>query len=250
MLTGNMLNYSNLSILQLNNNQLSGTISDCSNSPQLQTLLLQNNDFSAPLPNFSPLSALETLYIYGNQLTFEGLEMNAVAGFTDFDYAPQDSIELLRAGDILYVANIGGTLSNLTYNWYLNDTLVASNIGENSYDMQESGYYRCEITNLVTPQLTLSTEQSLSPLVGINAFSMPLVATIYPSLSTGIIHIQAAPIQSAALRLNVFSMTGDLVHQDQNPYTQTLNLSHLPKGVYLVEINDSMHRLVKKVVLQ
>ncbi len=57
--------------LLLSSNQLSGSIPNFSNLPNLQELYLYNNQLSGSIPNFSNLTKLEYLWLSENQLSGE-----------------------------------------------------------------------------------------------------------------------------------------------------------------------------------
>ncbi len=70
-LTGSLAdwNLSALNSLRLNNNQLTGSIPDFSNLPNLEFLSLHVNQLTGNIPNFSNLSNLEFLDLSSNQLS-------------------------------------------------------------------------------------------------------------------------------------------------------------------------------------
>jgi len=71
-LTGSIPNFSNLPNLKelsLYSNQLSGSIPNFSNLPNLQYLWLGSNQLTGSIPNFSNLPNLTWLYLGNNQLT-------------------------------------------------------------------------------------------------------------------------------------------------------------------------------------
>ena len=71
-LTGTISDFSalpNLEVLWLYKNQLTGTIPDFSTLPKLKELWFHKNQLTGTIPNFSALSNLETLYLHDNQLT-------------------------------------------------------------------------------------------------------------------------------------------------------------------------------------
>jgi len=65
----NLLNLPNLETLQLPNNQLTGTIPNFTNLPKLLQLALSDNQLTGTIPNFSNLPNLDNLYLSNNQLS-------------------------------------------------------------------------------------------------------------------------------------------------------------------------------------
>jgi len=87
----------NLSILALDDNQLSGAVpASFSQLLNLQLLALQNNQLEDFLPDLSELTALRTVGLANNRFTFEDLEplagLIAADPSVNVSYSPQDSI--------------------------------------------------------------------------------------------------------------------------------------------------------------
>lgn len=76
---------------------------------------------------------------------------------------------------------------------------------------------------------------------------------IYPTLATSTLHIESIEQESAqTMEISIINQTGQVVMQqslDRSP-RQTIDVSQLQAGLYLVRINDGSHFYIKKFVKQ
>ncbi len=151
----------NMFVLLLSRNQLSGAVPpELANLTSLSSLWLDNNNLSGRVPSeLTNLPSLIRITLENNMFTFEGLEAFPSSGINIQSYAPQDSIPTTVTGDILSV-DAGGTVANNTYNWYQNNTLIETIVGNNTFSPTASGAYRCEISNSIVT-ITSNPPQNL-----------------------------------------------------------------------------------------
>ncbi|MCA1762288.1 MAG: T9SS type A sorting domain-containing protein [Cryomorphaceae bacterium] len=76
-----------------------------------------------------------------------------------------------------------------------------------------------------------------------------IALNVFPNPSTGNITLES---ESPLKRISVFDAVGRLVFREsiQNKTNQQLNLSHLPKGLYLLQISGQEFEKTEKVVLE
>jgi len=170
-------NLTNIHLIDLYRNKLSGSIpSSLGNLTSLQTLILYTNQLSGSIPaSLGNLTNLTTLSIYGNKLTFNGMELIAQK-FPTAVYTPQASI-LLHFSDSTLSVSAGGTLANNTYNWYLNGGLVATKVGDSTYNITTNGRYNVEVTNAIATLLTLYSDTIAIANLPIKAINLQAKAT-------------------------------------------------------------------------
>ena len=162
-------NLTDLPILfDFSDNQLSGSIPSSyvnlsGSSPSF--LLLARNQLSGSIPQFGGFWP-PNLDISFNNFTFATIEPYAITGpgnwgiATLFDSAEAD-LPLIRNGNTLSIA-AGGTLSNNTYTWYRNDTVVATITGDSTFTMSGPGTYSVSVTDTAIPHLTLYSIQNIN----------------------------------------------------------------------------------------
>jgi len=138
------------------NNQLKGNIPQSIGSlASLYTLRLQHNQLSGPVPaSIMSLNSYTYVSLEYNSLTFSGLELYYPYVSPIKTYSPQTDIPLIIDGNTYSVA-AGGKQSNNTYNWYKNDTLVATKFGDSTFAVKSSGAYSVQVTNSSVLNLTL-----------------------------------------------------------------------------------------------
>jgi len=157
-------NLVNLQMFGVEINKLSGDLPDfLGNILGLTDLYLDDNQFTGQIPssfrNFFGLMKLLTLE--NNKFTFAGMESVAhTFGDAIARYSPQAAIPIIKNGNIFSVS-AGGTLSNNTYSWYKNDTLIARNTGDSTLTVTSpSDYYYVTVSNSIATQLTLNSIDS------------------------------------------------------------------------------------------
>ncbi|HEV3412202.1 MAG TPA: T9SS type A sorting domain-containing protein [Puia sp.] len=150
--------------IDLSNNRLSGALpASLTNLPGEYTvsLFFSHNQLSGTIPNFQQTFLfLDLTY---NDFTFATLEPYKTSSVWHQNNGLLDSVEadlpLILNGNTLSIA-AGGTLSNNTYTWYKNGTVVATNTGDSTYTMTGSGTYGVSVTNSTVPTLTLYSIQN------------------------------------------------------------------------------------------
>jgi len=156
-------NLSNLVYLFLDNNQLSSSIP--ASMGKLWNLFqtgLSNNQLSGRIPGSFRNIGRRQRYIAGidmnnNRFTFAGMERIVQTFSSDLGYAPQANILIHQSDNVLSVY-AGGTLSNNTYKWFRDRTLIATITGDSVFHPSQSGHYFAAVTNSICTQLTLHTD--------------------------------------------------------------------------------------------
>lgn len=112
------------------------------------------------IPDLSAIPVSASILIYDNSFTFDGIETNA--GCLD-SYFGQKNIPIKEESGILSVV-AGGTVANNTYKWYMNNKLVATNVGSENYTITGAGTYKVIVTNGIATNLALTSESYETPL--------------------------------------------------------------------------------------
>lgn len=150
-------NLTNLQILGLSSNQLSSLPASFGNLSNLNVLNLNANQLSSVPVSFSNLTNLYFLDLSNNKFTFAGLEaLVQHQNIVEYYYAPQDTVELVRNGNIL-VAAVGGTPKNNTFYWYRDNKLEIITVADSTLTPLRAGLYRVEVRNSIATQLTLNS---------------------------------------------------------------------------------------------
>ncbi|MEP6724194.1 MAG: T9SS type A sorting domain-containing protein [Bacteroidota bacterium] len=141
-------------VLDFHQNQLTGNVpASMANLTNIGAIDLSDNQLNGTLP-----AALQNLpssiffRVEKNRFTFNGLEylFTQMSSNQYFLYCnPQADIPINRTNNLISVS-AGGTISNNTYKWYRNNTLVATITGDSTYSTGGvPGNYSVEITNSV-----------------------------------------------------------------------------------------------------
>ncbi len=147
--------------LFLDNNNLSGNLSLQLNTfDQLTYFYIQNNKFSGTIPSDWGKNVSGGLILYANDnfFTFDGTETIAKGFNVYFIYSPQGIITLHNAASNKLSVSAGGTLSNNTYHWYKDGSLIANIIGDSTFTVSQTGNYYVAVTNSIATKLTLYSD--------------------------------------------------------------------------------------------
>lgn len=151
--------------VNFSNNKLTGEISSFKNSDLLESILLSNNNFTS-CPKLSGKPKLNYILLNGNQLDFQQLDKNRslLGGPETYAYQrwnTKDSLIYLSSGDSIIIDLGKEKSSNNQYTWFLDGVeLDAPNepfIEIKEIEAEQSGKYKCEITNRHYPDMVLRT---------------------------------------------------------------------------------------------
>ena len=176
-------NLNQLTVLSLAGNQLTGTIpSGISYLNQLINLDLSNNQLSGSIPNsFNTLTLLTNLDISNNSFSFSGMNYITKMNWLYSNiYYPQALVKLDKSATLLSVT-VGGTLSNNTYKWYNDASLVYTKKGDSTFVPSAFGSYHLAATNSLAPKLTLYSDTltfSLLPLTWVSFEAKEIAGTV------------------------------------------------------------------------
>ena len=146
--------------LQLQHNEFSGVIpSELKQLDSLRWGFLHDNQFSGPLPDWTGLTRLQSAHIQANQFLFADLLPNAaLSRLNDFNYAPQDTIDIqLACTNSGYAFTTSDKAEGNEYTWYRNGQSIpgAESDTLRVFSASERDVYQVTITNSDLPRLTL-----------------------------------------------------------------------------------------------
>jgi len=155
----------NLKIIDMEDNYFSDSIpSAIGNMANLTFLDLSQNYLSGPIPvSINRMDSLKEINIYLNRYTFKEIAPfisdYIAAGKTYLVYySPQLNIPIHRFNNKIAVS-AGGDLSDDTFKWYKDSALVATIIGDSTYEPTETGRYYVAVTNSIATDLTLYSDE-------------------------------------------------------------------------------------------
>lgn len=259
------------------------------NCNQLQTLYLSNNNLNGEIPNellgvgsyvsldfsnnhltgippWTPVwLMLNDLAIGGNCMTFEDLEPHFV-GYMWYNYYPQDSMQtiidtLLPKGSNynIYSGSLG---EYTTYYWHHNgvympgtentDTLKLINISE-----ENEGVYTCNAQSSKCkepngmPMVLFRRPVTIGITVGIEDMPSSNKLIVYPNPCTDYLKIETTvQIFDGTLCLaNIYGRVIKKVPWVNGTTKQIVSLDELPKGVYILALQDKKYFFMQKIVI-
>ncbi len=140
-------NLTDLRTFQMRETNISGSLpASLNNLDSLTYVDMARNNLTGNIPaGLSTFNNLTNFYCHYNQFTFDSFDGLSIP--PSFYYAPQDSIPLILNGNDTLSVNAGGNLTDNTYKWYKNGSLVDNITGNPTYIVTEPGTYSCEVTN-------------------------------------------------------------------------------------------------------
>ena len=266
-------NFNHLVQIELNDNQFSGGIGTLFTNPErmLVRVDISNNNFSGPIlpePSKSDYGVLlgftgESAIIHGNKFVFTdfsnfqgALEIGSDADKT-LVYAPQKpttedkTMELGNGKSVTLDATLEdpdnwkqGAASFIPnkYQWYKDGKAIA---GANeatytiaSYSANDNGVYHCQITNIIAPNLKLTTgKTTIKHDTSVAEVTKPALQI---TRGAATLHINGA--QEAAL----YTMEGACIARTEGA---TLSIEGVAPGCYLIIVTvDNVRHTVKYIL--
>jgi hypothetical protein len=227
-----------------------GNIGQEANKPV--KLFISGNNLSGSIPNsIGKLPLGSQLHFSYNEFTFAGMELVAEK-FSDAKYAPQELIAVHQNGNTLSVS-AGGTLSNNTYTWFRNGSIVSTITGDSVFHPTQSGEYRARVTNSIATELILfskliyyeapnesnitSVENTLPQVTKRDFFE------IYPNPAKVFLYVQTNYTTSVSL----LDQSGKILLTATINGKSALNISNLSSGLYYLKNNNT--QAVQEVVI-
>jgi Leucine-rich repeat (LRR) protein len=251
-------NLNSLEEIHLNNNQLTSLPSELSNLSNLKTVYFQDNELSGKVPDLSGITSLQTLYLSSNKFQFGDFEdeFTDYQNLTTFIYSPQAKVGVeeeksFGTSGFTLEAEVNGL--NNEYQWYKNGSKITDAINKtleiSEASAADNGYYFCYVTNTVVTSLTIQTENvtltydaSLS--IDNNEFSKAI--KLFPNPVNDILQIRNSN-NVAINKIEIFNTLGKRVQVLNEPKI-FINVSSLPKGIYLMNIISEKGVTTKRIV--
>jgi len=166
-------NVTNLSIIEIQGNNIEGSVPEFTNLSNLEWLILSGNKLDGHVPDFSHLPNLSILRLQNNSLIFEDIITHSLSNelFIEantpgyYDYAPQSYIGTQQTVTLNAGANytidlmVDDTVNSNIYQWYKDGSIYATTtvneLSFNNLQLSDAGVYTCQITNPISPDLTL-----------------------------------------------------------------------------------------------
>ena len=162
--------------IMLDHNKLTGNIpSTLGNLTAISSKYLSDNQLSGPVSaSLLNLASYATVTLENNYLTFDGIEDIRKSNSTiNFIYSPQLNIPINYTPQGAFgklSVHAGGTLSNNTYQWYKNNSLYKTVVGDSTFTPDGEGVYFVKVNNsvvtdlqLVSDNITIVTASSSAP---------------------------------------------------------------------------------------
>jgi Leucine-rich repeat (LRR) protein len=273
--------FPNLKVLDITNNNFSGSSLFIEKMQNLEHLLASGNKFTfLDLKNIPPslktldlseneigdldykidFTKLSSINVSNNKLTFNGLENILVSPKAKFLYHTQRPIPIFVEYKFQDVAFLYTKMSNPNrknkYEWddknvdkgyninfilNKNDSLLTPNF---------SGSYGCRISNPKYPSLII---EAIPKLITTNNIKETGSFSIYPNINNGVFNVHLyAPIMRQ-LKVRIYDTTGKMIFSDElnQPDSEIpFDLSNTAqKGIYFLEVESSLLRHLKKFVI-
>jgi Leucine-rich repeat (LRR) protein len=160
-----------LQILRMSDNNLEGELPAMTNLTNLTVLEVNGNQLSESDFNTSSFNSLNSLAVQNNRFTFEDLLTMRGSIPSTFQYAPQkmiilpDTLIAIIRDDVGIELNIDNGVQNNTYTWFKDDNfLTAGNQNRliiPRVNKLDTGFYHAQVRNNLLPALTLLSEKTL-----------------------------------------------------------------------------------------
>ena len=247
--------------IQLSNNKLEGTLPvSLSSLSKLETLNVSSNKLTGKLPDLTGIPALKSLYINSNKFQFGDFE-NEFTDYKDnvttFSYTSQAKVgeektEEIGNSGITLEATVSGT--NNVYQWYKNNSPITDATNKmlviSDASTSDNGFYYCRVTNTVVTGLTIQTENvtlTFNSALSVKDEELAKTIKLYPIPTNGIINLKLSS-NNVLKKIEVFSVLGKKVKTINSLIQQSIDISSLPSGVYILNMITKKGKVTKRVV--
>ena len=167
---------------------------------------------------------------------------SAVSAHREITTYPVPSVSITEQGDTL--ASFGSVL----YQWFVGDSLIPG-ADKSVYIATQTGYYAVEVTDSNGCK-SLSTATYVA--TGITEMNGATELAIYPNPATGLLNIQYSNGTGQSINYEILNTLGQRIWSGilADDKTTTLDISQLPRGVYLIQLHNDAETISRKIVIQ
>lgn len=163
-------------------------------------------------------------------------------------------VNILYNGTSLFVTPFPA--SGFSVEWFYNGNLVAGQTGK-FLPYLGNGIYTANVYNTNFPNCKTAANPDTLTVSGIeqNIYNPLYDLSIYPNPNSGKFNVKFSSESAEDITITATDLIGQVVYQQKfegvsGDFNQELNLSNMPKGVYLVNIETAYSKINKKVVVQ
>jgi hypothetical protein len=229
-------NMTSAAYILLDHNKLMGNIpSALGNLTAISFIFLSDNQLTGSVPtSLLNLPSYATVTLENNHLTFDGIEDIRKANSTiNFTYFPQLNIPLKYTTQGAFgklSVHAGGTLSNNTYQWYKNNSLYATIVGDSTFIPTEEGAYFVKVNNSIVTNLQLVSDT----IAIVTACSSTLVNTSTKNITSTSAKISWSASQGALKYQVQFKPASAATFTSKNTTSTSINLNGLSSNTQYV----------------
>lgn len=228
IIPSNLGELNNLTDLRLSNNQLTGEIPlEFTNLQKLDYLSLDNNQLSGAIPTqFANMSKIRWLSLSNNQLT--GSIPRELSNLFGLRLLTLDYNDLSGC----YPTELQNLCDQLVYNFFGEEDDISDG---NSFDASWENF--CDAAEGDCSNLKLAD---------LNKFYL------YPNPTTSHLFIEYDNFTELQRNINIYDVSGKKYFSQSYKTSGKvkLNIQHLPKGVYLVEVNSGLNSTTEKLIVK
>ncbi|KGL58953.1 leucine-rich repeat domain-containing protein [Polaribacter sp. Hel1_85] len=252
-------NLSKLETLNLSSNKLIGMLpEEMSNLSSLKTAYFQSNELSGKVPDFSGISTLEILYISNNKFQFGDFEdeFTTYKSLPTFEYLNQSKVgeeEDKSFGNTGFSLEAEVSGENNEYQWYKNGAPITDATSKTyiitEASVTDNGYYFCYVTNTVVDSLTIQTENvtlNYDAALSVEGENFAKSFKLYPNPVQNSLQIRNDS-NNKILSIEIFNLLGKKIQVVNNPLN-LIDVSQLSKGIYLMNIITEKGRTTKRIM--
>lgn len=264
-----LVHCTDLRLLDISNNKFTGTIpSNVVGAKVAREFDLSNNDFDLMKPivrdTLSPF--LTKLNVQNNNLEFQSFESNLdLLKENFFQYSPQKvlgetkSFQAIIGKNFRHPFSCGG--SNNIYQWFFNgnafsDASHNKDLVLNNVIAENTGVYVCEITNSLVSKLKLTSAPVNIAAVTISGIdeNFDLELTIYPNPTSSDMPLRITGLKAAWLTVKITDVLGktvyrEVLNQHEDIQIKEIDISHLKRGIYIIQFEKKEELVAKKFVI-
>jgi thiol-disulfide isomerase/thioredoxin len=182
------------------------------------------------------------------------------------NYASETTWKLFNPNGTVFAQDPAGNYANntvYTYNWNLQNEScytfeIYDSYGDGICCQYGQGYYKLMVNGVVVLQGGSFTSMEAKPFrtsifASVNEMDLSTGLNVYPNPANGLVTVELDNITGSTAAVRVFDMLGSLVHTvagiGNGSQRINLDLTHLPSGVYHLELSAADLRATRKITI-
>ena len=166
----------------------------------------------------------------------------AISNHLPVTVLPLPPVSISVNGDTLVAYNA------VSYQWYFNENIIPGATSA-TYIVNASGNYKVAVTD--TNGCVATSNTVVIVFAGTSDLADNSRLNIFPNPNSGSFTISFSTEKQREIRIKIWNVIGQLIKQEllqfSNNYTKEIQLDNVSKGIYIIQLNDAIQTVNRKI---